>query len=109
MKAWLTKFLLCFWPWSKIDELERALTSQNQMLINASARYDHAYRDGFTYHLQTWMANANRYYGPELFRDGQKSVMIDLYNRGMSIKEALEMLMVSEAKCGEIRSKGFHL
>jgi hypothetical protein len=98
MKAWLNKFLLLFWPWSKIDELERALTAQNQMLIAANDRYNGAYRDGFTHHLQQWMANANRFYGPEPFRDGQKSVMIDLYNRGLTIKEALEMLYVTEAR-----------
>ena len=71
MKAWFKKFLLLFWPCSKIDELERALTAQNQMLIAANDRYNNAYRDGFTHHLQQWMANANVFYGPEPFRDGQ--------------------------------------
>lgn len=98
MKAWFKKFLLLFWPWSKIDELERALTAQNQMLIAANDRYNNAYRDGFTHHLQQWMANANRYYGPEPFRDGQKQLMIDLYNRGMTIKEALDHLRVAEGR-----------
>ena len=96
MKAWLNKFKLRFWPWSKIDELEKALAAQNQMLIASHDRYNNAYREGFTHHLQQWMANANRYYGPDPFRDGQKSVMIDLYNRGLTIKEALDHLRISE-------------
>jgi len=44
MKAWFKKFLLLFWPWSKIDELERALTAQNQMLIAANDRYNNAWQ-----------------------------------------------------------------
>jgi hypothetical protein len=98
MRAWFKKFLLLFWPWSKIDELQRALTAQNQMLIASNDRYNNAYRDGFTHHLQQWMANANAFYGSEPFRDGQKSAMIDLYNRGKTIREALEGLYLTEGR-----------
>ena len=97
MKKWFHKFLLLFWPWSKIDELERDLASQNQMLITSHDRYNDAYRDGFTHHLQQWMANANMFYGSEPFRDGQKQLMINFYNRGMTSNEALEMLRRTES------------
>ena len=98
MRRWFHKFLLRFWPWSKIDELERALAAQNQMLISSHDRYNNAYRDGFTHHLQQWMANANRLYGWEPFRDGQKTVMIDMYNRGKTVREALEGLYLTEGR-----------
>jgi hypothetical protein len=98
MKAWLHNFLLLFWPWSKIEKLEKALAYENRQLIAALDRYNSAYRDGFTHHLQTWMANANVYYGPEPFTDSQRSAMIDIYNRGYTSKEALDMLRLAEGR-----------
>jgi hypothetical protein len=98
LKAWLKKFLLLFCPWSKIDELERALTAQNTAMIAANDRYNNAYSNGFTHHLQIWMATANRYYGSKMFRDGQKTLMIDLYNKGMTWREALEYLRIAEGR-----------
>jgi hypothetical protein len=68
------------------------------MLIAANDRYNNAYRDGFTHHLQQWMANANVFYGPEPFRDGQKKLMINLYNRGMAVNEAIDNLRLAEGR-----------
>lgn len=98
MTKWFNKLLLLFWPWSEIDDLEKALMSQNKMLIAATDRYDSAYRDGFTHHLQRWMANANMFYGLDPFSDHQKQCMIDMYNRGMTSQEALQMLRTAEGR-----------
>ena len=95
---WLRKSLLLFWPWSKIDKLERALAHENGQLITALDRYNGAYRDGFTHHLQRWMATANVYYGPEPFSDQQKQAMINFYNQGYTGREALELLRVAEGR-----------
>ena len=98
MRKWLQSFLLLFWPWSKIDKLERGLAATNKEIIAAMDRYNSAYRDGFTHHLQKWMANVNVYYGPEPFTDHQKSAMIDIYNRGYTSREALDMLRLAEGR-----------
>lgn len=98
MKAWFRNFLLLFWPWREIDELEKALAAKEALLKASHDRYNNAYRDGFTHHLQQWMAQANQYYGKEPFTDAQKTLMVDLYNRGYDRKEALEMLYRAEAR-----------
>lgn len=98
MKKWVRKLLLRCWPWDKIDRLERALASQNKTLIAASDRYNSAYRDGFTHHLERWLANANMFYGPNPFTDGQKQCMIEMYNRGMTSHEGLDVLRMSEGR-----------
>jgi endonuclease YncB( thermonuclease family) len=98
MKAWFKKFLLLFWPWSRIDELEKMLAELHGMLDRAHQRYWEAERLAFNQHLQIWMANANMLYGPEPFRDGQKKVMIDLYNRGMTAREAIDSIRIAEGR-----------
>jgi hypothetical protein len=98
MKAWFKKFLLLFWPWSKIDELERMLAELHGMLDRAHDRYWEANRLAFNQHLQKWMANANVYYGPDPFNEGQTKYMIELYNRGMTAREAIDSIRIAEGR-----------
>ena len=96
MRTWLSKFIVRLWPWSKIDELERALTAQNQMLITSNDRYITAYSDGYRHYLQTWIMQANMFHGKEPFTDGQMKLMISLYEAGYDRREALYQLNVAE-------------
>lgn len=103
MKNWLKKFCLLFWPWSKIDEIEKALAKQNDMLIAANDRYNNAYRDGYTHHLQQWMAQTNVQWGSAPFSDDEKTLLIHLYNKGFAWKDALERLAIAQAREGKWR------
>lgn len=94
MKKWLQRF----WPWRKIAELEKALGECNQHIIAANDRYHNAYSDGFRHHLQNWIAQGNIHYGCQPFSDSQNKLMISLYERGHTFREALEYLRVAEGR-----------
>jgi hypothetical protein len=92
MKEQIKKFLLHFWPWRKIAELEAALTEANKQIVTAMARYDHAYKDGYRSHFQNWLATMQVYHGLPPFDDGERNLMSHLYDQGYGWPDALNRL-----------------
>ncbi len=95
MKKWLRKVLIALWPWSRIATLRRELKDARDASIHS---YEAGYNAGINWHLHNWMANANIYYGPEPFRDGQMQLMMRLYQDGFTFYEALQRLRIAEGR-----------
>jgi hypothetical protein len=95
MRSWLNKFLLRFWPWKEIHRLEQSLDEAKNDTIVA---YDRGYNSGVRWHLENWMKQSNMYYGPEPFRDGQETLMMRLYQDGLTYRQALDHLRLAEGR-----------
>jgi hypothetical protein len=100
IKTWLHKLFLSFWPWSKIDNIEKQLKETQDLLNKALLLAECSYNDGVRWHLENWMKQSNMHYGRESFREDQRALMMKLYQDGLTYRQAVDHLRLAEDRPG---------
>jgi len=72
------------WPWNEIWRLRHNLEMANAA-VDSCRRVEATHRG-------KWMAEANQFWGPNKFTDGEEATMVRFYEKGYGWREALSML-----------------